>query len=451
MTAAIVATLFVGVAVAVLRLHPFLALLIGAVLAGSLTPGGGLAAERVLAALEASASAFGNVVGAIGIAIALAAVIGDFLSRSGAADRIAAALLAAFGERRAPWALAAAAWILSVPVFFDTVFFLLIPLAQALARRSPGRYPQLVIAICAGAIATHSLAPPTPGPLAMADNLGLGLGVATGTGVIVAILPVAGVLLAAPLLTRGIAVAPPQATAAPEPAASGTAVRPSLGASVLPVALPVALITGSAALDAAGAGGNASWAAWFAVLGHRNAALFLAAVAAAILLRRTRRLSLRALGDSFGGAISTAGPIILITAAGGAFGAALAGAGITERLGELSGSGGLTLLIGAAAVASALKFAQGSGTVAILSASAIVASVAPDPGALPFHPGYLYAAIGFGSMIGSWMNDSGFWVVGRMSGLTEVQTLRLWSVSAALVGLFGLAQTLALATLLPLR
>lgn len=449
MSAVLVGTVFVALAIGVLRLHPFLALAAGAVLAGSLSGGEGSAPERVLAALDRSASDFGEVVSAIGIAIALAAVIGDCLRRSGAADRIAQALLAAFGERRAAAALAAAAWTLSIPVFFDTVFFLLIPLARALARRAPGRYPHFVAALCAGAIATHSLVPPTPGPLGMADTLGIGPGAAAGFGMLLGVLPVAAVVLLAPAFTRGVTASLPETPAGGAEASTdgGPQSPPGLAASLLPVALPVLLLAGASAA----AGGDSPAAAWLAVFGHRNAALFLGALAAALVLRRAAGLSAKRLAASFGGAIAAAGPIILITAAGGAFGRALAGSGITETLGSATGAAnGVTLLLLAAAVASALKLAQGSGTVAILSGSAIVASLLPDPTTLPFHPAYLFAAVGFGSMIGSWMNDSGFWVVGKMSGLDEAGTFRVWSASAAAVGLLGLLQTLLLATLLPL-
>lgn len=449
MSAVLVGTAFVALAIGVLRLHPFLALAAGAVLAGSLSGGSGSAPERVLAALDRSASDFGEVVSAIGIAIALAAVIGDCLRRSGAADRIAQALLAAFGERRAAAALAAAAWTLSIPVFFDTVFFLLIPLARALARRAPGRYPHFVAALCAGAIATHSLVPPTPGPLGMADTLGIGPGAAAGFGMLLGVLPVAAVVLLAPAFTRGVTASLPETPAGGAEASTdgGPQSPPGLAASLLPVALPVLLLAGASAA----AGGDSPAAAWLAVFGHRNAALFLGALAAALVLRRAAGLSAKRLAASFGGAIAAAGPIILITAAGGAFGRALAGSGITETLVSATGAAnGVTLLLLAAAIASALKLAQGSGTVAILSGSAIVASLLPDPTALPFHPAYLFAAVGFGSMIGSWMNDSGFWVVGKMSGLDEAGTFRVWSASAAAVGLLGLLQTLLLAALLPL-
>ena len=447
MTAILLGTLFVAVTIGVLRLHPFLALTLGAILAGSLAPSDAATPERVYAALDATGAAFGDLVGAIGIAIALAAVIGDCLLRSGAADRIAGSLLGLFGERRAPWALAAAAYVLSIPVFFDTVFFLLVPLARALARRAPGRYPMFVMAICAGAVATHSLVPPTPGPLGMADNLGLDLGTAIGFGLLLGVLPVTATLLIAPRFARSLNVEP--AETADSGQATTHAVRPGLVASLFPIALPVVLMSGASV--AAAGGGLIPGAAWAAVLGHRNAALFLAAFAAAFVLWRTHRPPVRRLLASFGNAIGDAGPIILITAAGGAFGRALAGAGVTEDLARISSAAdGTVLLLLAAGIASLLKLAQGSGTVAILTGSAIVASLVPDPAALSFHPAYLFAAVGFGSMVASWMNDSGFWVVGRMSGFSEGETFRTWTAVAAAVGAFGVIQVLVLATLFPL-
>ncbi len=422
----VVATALVVALIGWLRLHPFFALILGAIVAGTLAPSSAGWAERLLAALDASAAGFGSVAGAIGIAIALAAVIGHCLQASGAADCIARALLGAFGERRAAWALLAASWILAIPVFVDTVFFLLVPLARALGRRAPGRYAHFVAAIAIGGVATHSLAPPTPGPLAMADTLGIDLGTAVGFGLALGAAPAALAIV----LSRRIAAG--TLRDAGEPPAVRDA--PGLAASLLPVLLPVVLITAASASDATA----------LAVLGHRNAALLLGAVAGVLLLGRSRRAPVRELGP----AVVEAGPIILITAAGGAFGLALAGAGIEETLRSLEAAGTATLLL-AAGVAVVLKVSQGSGTVAILTGSAIMAgAVGPD---LPFHPGYLFAAIGFGSMIGSWMNDSGFWVVGRLAGFSERETFRTWSAGIALLGVLGVIEVILLAALFPLR
>ena len=147
------------------------------------------------------------------------------------------------------------------------------------------------------------------------------------------------------------------------------------------------------------------------------------------------------------------GLIILITAAGGAFGAMLQAAGVGEAIRDLFGTGagaGIALLLMGFLMASLLKIAQGSGTVAMITTSAMLGSmIVPD--SLAFHPVYVATAIGSGTMVGSWMNDSGFWVVSKMGRLTEAETFKSWSTVAATVGFAGLVLTLMLATLLPLR
>ncbi len=127
------------------------------------------AAERV-------AKGFGGAAGGIAIVIALAAIIGKCLMDSGAADRIVRSFLKALGQKGAPVALLSSGFVLSIPVFFDTVFYLLVPLARSLWRSTRKNYMLYILAIGAGAAITHTLVPPTPGPLAMAENLGVDLG-----------------------------------------------------------------------------------------------------------------------------------------------------------------------------------------------------------------------------------------------------------------------------------
>ena len=146
-------------------------------------------------------------------------------------------------------------------------------------------------------------------------------------------------------------------------------------------------------------------------------------------------------------AMHMAGVIILITAAGGAFGAMIGHSGIGKTIEELGQSGTIHFVILAWAVAAVFKIAQGSGTVSMLTTSAIMANSLPDT--LEFHRIYIYLAIGFGSIFGSWMNDSGFWVVGRMSGFSEKETLRTWTVLLAAIGVMGLVLTWILAMVLP--
>ncbi len=145
---------------------------------------------QIRRAFEHSAFNLGKLVGSIGIVIAIAAIIGQCLMESGAADKIVRRLLGVIGEKRANYALLGSGYVLSIPVFFDTVFFLLVPLARAMKLRTGKNYVAYVLAICAGGAVTHSLVPPTPGPLYMAAVLDIDLGQAIVGGFLLG-LPVA--------------------------------------------------------------------------------------------------------------------------------------------------------------------------------------------------------------------------------------------------------------------
>ena len=193
-----------------LKLHPFLALIFAAVLTGLLTgdlPGMttenvGLFKSRValndtptdtandmLLAVNWSLLGFGNTAAGIGFVVALAAIIGTCMLGSGAADRVVRWLLGIFGEKRAGLVLLMSGFLLSIPVFFDTVFFLLIPLARALSLRTGKSYTLYVIAMAGAGAITHSMVPPTPGPLMIADGLQLDLGIAMMAGLAASLLP----------------------------------------------------------------------------------------------------------------------------------------------------------------------------------------------------------------------------------------------------------------------
>jgi gluconate:H+ symporter, GntP family len=148
--------------------------------------------------------------------------------------------------------------------------------------------------------------------------------------------------------------------------------------------------------------------------------------------------------------ITGAGGIILITAAGGAFGGMLVRAGVGEALGNLGKALGLSHLLLAFFLAVLFKLAQGSGTVAMITVSSIMAPliVATPPA---FHPVYVVMAIGAGSLVGVWMNDSGFWIYRSMTGLNEIESLKTKSVMMIWMGLAAMAATLVLSLVLPLR
>ena len=442
--------------IVVLRINAFIALISAALIVSLLAPGP--LAERVSRVAEA----FGKTTGNIGIVIALAVVIGKCMMDSGAADRIVRAFLSLLGEKHSATALMASGYVLSVPVFFDTVFYLLVPLARSMTRRTGKHYVKYALAIAAGGVITHSLVPPTPGPLVMAANLKIDIGIMILAGALVA-LPASffGMLFAGWSDRRMNIQMRPIGTGEPEPEPFDDSELPSLSISLLPIILPIVLVSANTIVSAIAK--NAAEGSTLhqisdiiALLGNVNLAMLLAAAIAMWMLKSKRTLTLAHLGRVVEVSLMSGGIVILITAAGGAFGAMLKAAQVGPAIGSLfagdskEATSGVMLLILGAVMASVMKIAQGSGTVAMITASAMIAAMIPSTKSLGYHPAYLATAIGGGSMICSWMNDSGFWVFVKMTGLTEAEGLKSWTPLVAIVGFTAVVVSLILAVVLPL-
>jgi len=448
------------VLIGVMRIHPFLALICTAILAGMLAPVGSLPGEPKSShwtqAVELTASELGAVARQIAIVIALASIIGVCVMESGAADKIVRRFLAVFGEQRAGLAIVAAGFLLGLPIFFDTFFMLLIPIARALALRTGKNYTLYMLAICCAGAVTHSQVAPHPGPIAMAEILKVDLGWSIIAGALVSILPVAAGWQFSKWLSRRTDVPLREISGAPladlerimnKPESS----LPSFTISILPVLLPIFLISTASFLSAFD--GSIRSSAFFPLiefLGNRNIALLIGAVLAMIVVARQRQLKLSALGTLLSPAIELAGVIILITCAGGAFGGMLRNAGVSDAISAAVSGHHVNLVLLAWAVAVMLKFAQGSATVSVLTTAAMMSGILKTAD-LPYHPIYIFVAIGFGALGISWMNDSGFWVIGRLSGMTERETLRTWSAAAFFMCMVGLIETLILSAVLPFK
>ena len=448
--------LVVGVAVVIsmimiLRINAFFALITAAIVVSLMSPGD--AAEKI----KRVAEAFGASAGGIGIVIAMAAVIGKCLMDSGAADRIVRSFTKALGEERAPIALMGSGYILSVPVFFDTVFYLLVPLARSLWRSKRKNYVLYTTAIVAGGAVTHSMVPPTPGPLAIADNLGVDMGVMIVVGGIVGIAMSIVGLAVCWLLNRWQNIEMRPYVGETEAKVLEDDELPPLFMALLPVALPVVLIAANTILSTIADPDSSSWQAVLGVtgiLGNPNLALMLSAAISILLVVLYRGSNLNQMSESIEQALMGGGIVILITAAGGAFGKMLAAAGIQSTIqsafGTESGVAGTTVLFAAFGVASLIKFAQGSGTVSMITTSSMFAAMGFTAEQLGFHMVYLATAIGSGSLVGDWMNNSGFWVFSKMSVLTTNETLKTWTVLTACLGLTGLVVTVIAAILCPM-
>ena len=541
--------LFIGVAVVIgmiigMRINAFVALITAALVVSFLSPG------EIADKVSRVASAFGATAGGIGIVIALAAVIGKCLMDSGAADRVVQAFVNGMGEKRSSIALSGSGFVLSIPVFFDTVFYLLVPLARSLYRSTKKNYLKYVLAISAGAAVTHTLVPPTPGPLLMAQQLGVDLGTMIGVGALVGIpAAIVGLLFAGWLDKRmPIEMRPLPGEEESETVEISDRKLPGLFVSLLPILLPVVLIGMNTALETKANGEraaqitegdikdstalkaaiavatetpllalkeagvhesddlaaainealidrqafatgknlgrsnlalveNANRSALEAVLpeavlarhvwdtparkaanvsklyGNANLALLLSAVIAILLYVRSCKPSKTQFSDMLEHALMSGGLIILITAAGGAFGAMLAAAGIGEaiqaKFASAGASMGISLLCLAFFISLVMKIAQGSTTVAVITASGMISAMLVGVD-LSFHSVYLATAIGGGGLVGSWMNDSGFWIFSKMSGLTEAEALKSWTPLLAVLGVTAFVMSVLLSFVLPL-
>ncbi len=478
-----VSVTFIIVGIGKLRLHAFVALLIAALIAGLMTgkdtweivqkDGSIKTFSGMAGTIEMVSKGLGDTARDIAISIALAALIGMALMQSGGADKVVRRFLAFFGEKRAGWALLASTFILSAPIFFDTMFMLMVPLAMTLAIRTGKDYVLYILAICVAGTVTHSMTVPHPGPVAVVDDLGISVGESLIWGMVVgAIVAVCGFVFSH-WLNKRVQVPVRGSGAVSLEKLKGIGDRPeselpSFFWSITPVVLPILLISLTTIFELAGKGpadgtgwesgfvglfgGNEGFVAvrnWIDFLGNKNIALFLGAFIALVVLARQAKLGLGKLEEMVGPPLETAGMIILITSAGGAFGLALRSAGVGDAVKVFAQGYNINLILLGWIVAVVVRVAQGSATVAMLTASSIMAPMVVG-GALGCHPVYLFMSIGFGAMFCSWMNDSGFWAVSKLSGMTEKETLRTWTVQLTANSTFGLVVVLILSKLLPM-
>ncbi len=399
------------------------------------------------------ADGFARTVRKIGIPVTMAAIVGVCLLQSGAAARLVAAIMALFGPRGTAPALTMSGFILGIPVFFDNVFYLLLPLAKAVGKASPAKYLSAVMAIIVGATMAHSLVPPTPGPLFVAEQLNVSIGMMMLGGTIVGGIAATVGFSYGRLCNLWIKL-DPTSSGDGEVVEVRTNTNMPLWMAALPIAIPILLLGGSEIVEYLlklhpTNKPLVQLNAWAAVVNDPSLVFIGAAIVAILILRRMSDST--TVGKSVAKGVSDAGMIVLLTSAGGAFGASLQQLQIADAIGEQFS--GLTtpwgLLFTAFFLTAIIRAAQGSATVAMLTSSSIVAPVMAAV-ELPFHPVYIALAVGCGSKPLPWMNDSGFWQVATMSGLSTSQTLQTFTVALTIMGITGFGVTLLGAYCLPL-
>ncbi|MDB6005218.1 MAG: idnT [Prosthecobacter sp.] len=474
---------FIIIAISKLRMHAFVALILAAMLAGLLAnksswdivqkDGSVKAMSSMVGVVEMVSKGLGDTARDIAISIALAAIIGMCLMESGGADKVVRRFLAFFGEKHAGWALLWSTFILSAPIFFDTMFMLMAPLAMALRMRTGKDYTLYLMAVCCGGTVTHSMTVPHPGPVAVVDDLHLNVGESIIGGMLIGAITCVFGFMFSKWLNRRTEI-PLRATGGvslddlKDVSAKPESELPSFFWSMTPVLLPIILISLTTVFELAhkGSATGAGWGvamvnmfggeqsftairAWVDFIGHKNIALFIGAAISLWVLAKQRGFGLKKVEELVGPPLETAGMIILITSAGGAFGLALRSAGVGDAVKVLAQGYSINLVLLGWLVAAVVRVAQGSATVAMLTTSSIMAPMLVGT-QLGCHPVYLFTAIGFGAMCCSWMNDSGFWVVNRLSGMTEKETLRTWTLQLTADSIIGLLVTLTLSKLLPM-
>jgi gluconate:H+ symporter, GntP family len=424
----ITSVLFVLVTTVRLKWHPFISLLAAAMLAGLLQ---GKPAPEIVAQM---ASGFGSMAEGIGIIVAFGAMIGVSLEESGAAGALARKILQVAGLRNSGLVMALIAALVGIPVFADSGFIMLSAPARHMALLQSPSHAVMPLATAAGLYSTHVLVPPTPGPLAAAANLGL----ADELGTVMLV----GLVTALPALAAGYwwvhrtgRRIPLTVAASDEADTAGDTAQPGTWVSLTPILLPVLLIMGGNLARTVIPPGQVQ--SMLQTVGQPVVALAIG-MAACLLLPGARPSGLMAW---IGKGISQAGPIVLITAAGGSFGAILKTLPVEQLLGKPTleaGSGWVLLPIGFS-LAAILKTAQGSSTAAMIIASSLVA-----PLMIPYGigeglaPAFLVTAIGGGAMMVSHGNDSYFWVVSRFGGLSMKDTLYGFSLATVWMGLVTL-------------
>ncbi len=413
-----------------LKIHPFLVLLAASYFAG-------IAAGIPLSEIASVVSGgFGSLMGSIGLVIVLGTFIGVALEKSGAAIKIADIIILMAGRRFPTLAMSMIGYLVSIPVFCDSAYVILSSVRKSLALRTGIKSVTLSVALATGLYATHTLVPPTPGPIAAAGNLGMEehLGRVILLGLAVAVVAMlTGTLWAVYAGRKFVNVSDKLTDIAPLEERE----IPAAWKAILPIMLPIFLIAlRSAAQLFPGWPPDGLFIEVINFAGQPINALALGLVSVLLLFPARKSTIMR---DWIKEGILVAAPILLITGAGGAFGAVLRETRIGDALGTMLAQYQLGIFL-PFVVAALFKTAQGSSTVAMVATSALMAPLLASMG-LESHTAMalVILAIGAGSMTVSHANDSYFWVVTQFSGMDVATGYRAHTTATLLQGTVSMA------------
>jgi GntP family gluconate:H+ symporter len=411
--------LIIGIALALILIaiikfdiHPFLALFVGAIIYGLMMR---MSPDLIIKSIS---DGFGGVLGSVGLLILLGVILGTFLEKTGGAMVIAEKVLKWVGEKSVNLSLMLSGWILSIPVFGDSTIIMLNPIAKSLSTKSGISYAATIVAVSLGAMASHSLVPPTPGPIATAGILGADLGQVIFYGGLVSLLTLIPLYIFVQKWVTKIPLKPVLVANEKEIKKED---RPKFISSLVPILVPLTLIIiASIANYPTKPLGESGLIKVIQFLGTPVIALLIGAILSFTLPKKFDRKLLSSTGW-IGEAILLAAPVILITGAGAVFGKMLQNSGVgdlvTSTMSDANWGIFLPFLI-----AFGLKTAQGSTTVAMITTASIIAPIL-GPLGLDSETMKVFTtiAIGAGALGISHANDSGFWVVTQLSGMSTKQ------------------------------
>ncbi|WP_162051772.1 GntP family permease [Pontibacter pamirensis] len=410
-----------------LQVHPFLALFLVAIFYGFVT---GMPLAIIVQSIN---TGFGETLGKIGLIIIFGVIIGAFLENSGGAYALAEKVLRLVGQKRVTVAMGIIGYFVSVPVFADSGFLLVSPLSRSMAKKAGISLAGPAIALGLGLTATHTMVPPTPGPIAAAGILGADLGLVMLLGLPISALALAvGLLYATKYAAKTYIEPNPQTTE--EDIHLLLKDAPGPFKSSIPVLVPIILIVAKSSAQYFNQVLGQDAYSLISFLGEPVVALCIGAFLSLILPKKLKPEMLSSQGW-IGNALRDAASVILITGAGGIFGKILQNSGIADTLGESLAGVHLNIWL-PFLLAAAIKTAQGSSTVALITTASIVLPMMPSLGfETELEKAMVVIAIGAGSAVVSHANDSFFWVVTQMSGMKVRTGYRLYTTGTLVVGL----------------
>ena len=422
------------------RVHPLIAMIAAGCIAGLV---GGMSVEQTL---DAITRGFGNTLASIGIVIGLGVMMGRVLEVSGAATQIANSFIRLLGKGKEAAALAMTGYFVSIPIFVDSAFVILFPIAKALGRNSKRSILSLGVALAGGLVVTHTTVPPTPGPLAAAGIFGVDVGAMMLLGMALAIPCVLAILAYTSWLEKRYPrfnetfVHGGNGASVVDSDAANPAAVPGLLRSWMPIAVPIALIFLKAMLGLLpGISSDSHSVVVFLVdllslAGTPLIALSISTLLAVytLLPYLDKSKTNQVLEDG----LQAAGIILLVTGAGGALGAVVRESGAGNALATQISSFPVSPIMIPFFVATAIRLIQGSGTVACITSASITAPIlsqVPDINMLIAAQSAVMGALCF-----SYFNDSLFWVVNRMMGITDARhQMMVWSVPTTIAWAVG--------------